>query len=253
VTTIRAGRVDTGGGGLAFEQQSHAVAFEVPPLQVSAPPRPIRIGPRTIAAASEPHSGYDASKRALDVVGGLFLLLVSLPIVLVAAIAVALTSRGWPFYIQVRTGYLGREFRMLKIRTMRSGADREVPMNLNETGGPTFKSQNDPRITTVGAFLRKTSIDEFPQFLNVVLGQLSLVGPRPGLPSEVRQYTHAEARRLSVKPGLTCIWQVSGRSDVAFRRWMAMDRLYIRRRSLAYDLWLVLLTPWTVITMKGAR
>jgi lipopolysaccharide/colanic/teichoic acid biosynthesis glycosyltransferase len=96
-------------------------------------------------------------------------------------------------------------------------------------------------------------MDELPQFVNVVAGQLSLVGPRPGLPSEVRQYTRSETRRLTVKPGLTAIWQVSGRSDVPFRRWMAMDRLYIRRRSLWLDLALLARTPWTVITMRGAR
>jgi lipopolysaccharide/colanic/teichoic acid biosynthesis glycosyltransferase len=216
-------------------------------------PRPIRIGSWGIKPAPEPHPGYNASKRAIDLVGGTLLFCASLPIITAAAIAVAATTRSWPFYVQRRVGYAGREFRMFKIRTMRNGADREVPLNLNETAGPTFKSRSDPRVTRVGAVLRKTSVDEMPQFLNVILGQLSLVGPRPGLPEEVRQYSLAEARRLAVKPGLTAVWQTSGRSDVPFRRWMAMDRAYIRRRSLKLDLLLLAKTPWTVVSMKGAR
>jgi lipopolysaccharide/colanic/teichoic acid biosynthesis glycosyltransferase len=206
-----------------------------------------------LTPAGEPHFGYFATKRLLDVAGGLVLLVVSLPFIAAAALAVAVTTGSWPFYVQRRVGYMGREFWMLKIRSMRRGADRDIPLDLNETDGPTFKSRTDPRVTRVGGFLRRTSMDELPQFVNVVAGQLSLVGPRPGLPSEVRQYTRSETRRLTVKPGLTAIWQVSGRSDVPFRRWMAMDRLYIRRRSLWLDLALLARTPWTVITMRGAR
>ena len=215
--------------------------------------RPIRLTPWAIEPAAQPHRGYDASKRALDVAGGSILLMVAAPIVGAAALAVAATTRSWPFYVQRRVGQGGREFAMLKVRTMRPGADREVPLTLNETGGPTFKATADPRVTPVGKLLRRTSIDELPQLVNVVAGQLTLVGPRPGLPDEARQYTHAEARRLSVKPGLTGIWQVSGRSDVPFRRWMAMDRAYIRRRSLLFDLGLLARTPWTVLSMRGAR
>lgn len=218
-----------------------------------ASPRPIRLAPWSVTAAPEPHRGYNLSKRLVDVAAGTVLLAGALPIVATAALAVAATTRTSPFYVQRRIGQGGREFAMLKIRTMRPGADREVPLTLNETGGPTFKAKVDPRVTAVGKLLRRTSVDELPQLLHVVLGQLTLVGPRPGLPDEVRQYTHAEARRLSVKPGLTGIWQVSGRSDVPFRRWMAMDRAYIRRRSLLFDLGLLARTPWTVLSMRGAR
>lgn len=215
--------------------------------------RPIRLTPWEVKPAREPHRGYDLSKRAVDVAGGSVFLVAAAPVVGAAALAVAATTRSWPFYVQRRVGQGGREFAMLKVRTMRPGADREVPLTLNETGGPTFKAAADPRITKIGKLLRRTSIDELPQLVNVVLGQLALVGPRPGLPDEARQYTHAEARRLSVKPGLTGIWQVSGRSDVPFRRWMAMDRAYIRKRSLLYDLGLLARTPWTVVSMRGAR
>ena len=189
----------------------------------------------------------------MDIAGGIVLLLVALPIIVIAALGSAFATRHFPFYVQRRVGYLGKEFRMFKIRSMRRGADKEVPLDLNETGGPTFKARNDPRISAYGRLIRRASIDEMPQFLNVVLGQISLVGPRPALPDEVAQYTHSEARRLAVKPGLTCIWQVSGRSDIPFRHWMAMDRLYIARRSTVYDLRLLALTPWTVLTMRGAR
>lgn len=224
-----------------------------PVFRTGAGSRPIRLSPWDVRPAPEPHRGYNLSKRALDVAGGTVLLVAAAPVVAGAAAVVAVTTRSWPFYVQRRVGQGGREFAMLKVRTMRPGADREVPLTLNETGGPTFKATADPRVTPIGKWLRRTSIDELPQLANVVFGQLALVGPRPGLPDEARQYTHAEARRLSVKPGLTGIWQVSGRSDVPFRRWMAMDRAYLRKRSLAFDLALLARTPWTVVTMRGAR
>jgi len=170
-----------------------------------------------------------------------------------AALAVAVAYRTNPFYVSMRVGYGSRPFPMLKIKTMRDDADSEVPEHLNETGGPTFKATNDPRITGIGRVLRVTSIDEMPQFLNVVWGQMSLVGPRPALPGEVVHYSGPQLERLSVKPGITCIWQVSGRSDIPFRTWMAMDRVYVRRRSLGLDLWLLLRTPWVVLAMRGAR
>lgn len=222
-----------------------------PIVRRQAPPHPGAW--HVAAAAAEPHRGYQLTKRIVDLFGGLIALAIATPLILVAAVGSAFSTRHFPFYVQRRVGYLGQEFRMFKIRSMRRGADREIPLDLNETGGPTFKARNDPRISTFGRFIRRTSIDELPQLLNVVIGQLTLVGPRPALPDEVVQYTHAEARRLSVKPGLTCIWQVSGRSDIPFRHWMAMDRLYIRKRSLWFDLRILARTPWTVVTMRGAR
>lgn len=204
-------------------------------------------------ARPEPHALYNVSKRAIDFLGGLVMVVLVAPVVLSAALAVAVAYRTNPFYVSTRVGYGSQPFPMLKIKTMRDGADSEVPEHLNETGGPTFKATNDPRITGIGRVLRVTSIDEMPQFLNVVWGQMSLVGPRPALPGEVVHYSGPQLERLSVKPGITCIWQVSGRSDIPFRTWMAMDRVYVRRRSLWLDVWLLLRTPWVVLVMRGAR
>ncbi len=209
--------------------------------------------PVSLPPAPEPHLLYDVSKRSLDVVLGLLLLIASAPFIVAAAATVAIFYRTNPFYVQRRLGKGGREFPMLKIKSMRDGADSSIPEHLNETGGPTFKSSNDPRVSRLGRLLRMTSLDEMPQFLNVVLGQMAIVGPRPPLAREVIHYSRPQLERLRVKPGLTCIWQVSGRSDIGFRRWMAADRVYVRRRSLWFDLGLLLRTPWAVITMRGAR
>lgn len=252
-------------------QTATGLPAEGPPLATAAPLRPadavvltamaervLRVNAArrphaSLRVAPEPHPGYFAAKRAMDLVFGFVLLMLALPLLLVAALAVLVMERTNPLYVQRRVGMLGREFRLLKIRTMHNGADRDVPLTLNETNGPTFKARDDPRVTRLGRVLRQTSIDEMPQFVNVILGQVSLVGPRPALPQEVAQYTRTEAQRLTVKPGLTGVWQVSGRSDIPFRDWMAMDRLYVRRRSLLFDLWLLARTPWVVLRMKGAR
>lgn len=222
-------------------------------LDTSAHSRRHAVAHVSLHPAAEPHALYNASKRVLDVLGAALLGLAFVPIIAVAATAVAATGRSNPFYVQRRVGLSGAPFAMLKIRTMRAGADQEVPLELNEASGPTFKSRNDPRITPLGRILRRTSIDEMPQVLNILRGEMSLVGPRPPLPDEVASYTRPQLERLSVKPGLTCIWQVSGRSDIQFREWVAMDRLYVRRRSLALDLALLARTPFAVLTMRGAR
>lgn len=228
-------------GGERRADQPSELALRQPSL------RKRRKGPR------RPHFGYTPLKRTMDVTLGLLLGLSAAPLIVLAALAVLVTSPGNPFFVQTRIGQGGREFRLFKIRTMIPNADRMVPHELNETNGPTFKAAHDPRLLPVGRWLRKTSVDELPQLLNVVLGDLSLVGPRPALPSEVNGYGPSARARLAVKPGLTAIWQVSGRSDVPFPTMVAMDRLYIRKRALWFDLWLLARTPLAVLSMRGAR
>lgn len=200
----------------------------------------------------EPHVLYNFTKRTLDFGLGMALLTMALPVILLAAFAVVVTTRTNPLFRQQRIGHCGHAFTVFKLKTMYDDADDHVPVGLNETNGPTFKSRVDPRVTKVGRILRRTSIDELPQFLNVVLGQMSLVGPRPPLLREVVRYSYPQLKRLTVKPGLTGFWQVSGRSDIPFRTWMAMDRVYIRNRSLTVDLVLLARTPWAVLSARGA-
>lgn len=207
---------------------------------------------RVPSAPPRPHWLYHETKRGLDIVVATILIAAIAPVLVVAVLAVWLETRANPFYLQERLGYRGRPFRMLKIRTMVPNADTVVPRSLNETAGPTFKARHDPRVTRVGAILRKTSLDEVPQLLHVLSGKMTLVGPRPPLANEVARYRSRHFRRLSVKPGLTCIWQVSGRSTLPFKTWMAMDEIYVRRRSLWFDLYLLARTQWVLIAMKGA-
>ncbi len=155
--------------------------------------------------APEPHASYDLDKRAVDVLLALFFSLLATPLILVAALAIVCESRRNPFFIQRRVGLLGSEFSMIKLRTMQPGAHRNIPLELNETDGPTFKAKEDPRITPVGRIIRKTSVDELPQLFNVLIGNMSLVGPRPALPREVAFYSASDAERLTVKPGITGI------------------------------------------------
>ena len=169
--------------------------------------------------------------------------------------AIALHSpKGGVFYRQKRTGLGGREFEFWKFRSMKPGAHatREFLEAANEQSGPVFKIRNDPRMTRVGRFLRKTSIDELPQFWNVLKGDMTLVGPRPPLPAEVAKYEPWQRRRLDVVPGLTCLWQVGGRSDIGFLDWVRMDLQYIRRRSARLDLWILWRTPLAVLLGRGA-
>jgi lipopolysaccharide/colanic/teichoic acid biosynthesis glycosyltransferase len=194
-------------------------------------------------------------KRILDVVLGGIGLVVALPIVIAAALAIIVVD-GWaPFYSQERVGLNGRRFRMFKLRTMVEGAHdmREDLLHLNEVDGPVFKIKNDPRLHPVGAFLRRTSIDELPNLLNVLRGEMSLVGPRPPLPSEVEHYGPYEMRRLSVLPGITCFWQINGRCSVSFEEWMRLDNEYIDRWSPLLDLAILLKTIPAVIRKDGAH
>jgi exopolysaccharide biosynthesis polyprenyl glycosylphosphotransferase len=195
-----------------------------------------------------------ALKRLLDMVGGLIGLVLASPILLGTAIAIKATSEGPVFFGQVRAGRNGRKFTMWKFRSMVVDAEklRAKLQHLNEMGGPVFKIKHDPRITAVGRFIRKTSIDELPQLFNVMMGDMSLVGPRPALPSEVEQYQAWQRRRLSVKPGLTGLWQVSGRNQVDFDEWMQLDLKYIDTWSLWLDIKIILKTIPVVLFHKGA-
>jgi lipopolysaccharide/colanic/teichoic acid biosynthesis glycosyltransferase len=193
-------------------------------------------------------------KRGIDVVGSLLLLVILLPILLVTALAVLLSSSGSILYVHERVGRDGRPFRMLKFRSMRKEAEDERGdiLHLNQAVGPVFKIPDDPRMTRVGRVIRKLSIDELPQLVNVLAGDMSLVGPRPPLPEEYATYDAGQRHRLSVTPGLTCIWQVSGRSDLDFETWVEMDLEYIESWNLRKDLAILLQTVPAVLSGRGA-
>jgi len=195
-----------------------------------------------------------AGKRVIDFAGAIVALVLCAPLMLLAALAIRLESRGPIFYRSTRIGRRGRPFTFLKLRSMVNGADRarHHVAHLNEADGPVFKITNDPRVTRVGRFLRVTSIDEIPQFLNVLRGEMSLVGPRPPLPQEVAQYEPWQMRRLSVRPGLTCLWQISGRSRIGFQEWMRLDLEYIKHRSFLLDVKILLRTIPAVLSRDGA-
>ena len=196
-----------------------------------------------------------AVKRAIDLVLALVLFVVTLPVQLVAALAILLSSGAPVFFRQVRCGLNGRQFTLVKFRTMESGAEERLAeiSHLNEMTGPVFKAKRDPRLTAVGGLLRRLSVDELPQLWNVIVGNMSLVGPRPPLPDEVSRYEPWQRRRLSMKPGLTCLWQVSGRSELDFDRWMALDLKYIDTWSPLLDLKILLKTVPAVLSGRGAR
>lgn len=196
----------------------------------------------------------DTLKRLLDVALAMFGLVATLPIWLGIVLAIRLDSPGPAIFMQQRVGLHGRRFRFYKFRSMYVDAEQrlaEVQAH-NEIDGPVFKMRNDPRVSRVGAFLRRTSLDELPQLINVLMGDMSLVGPRPPLPREVEKYRPSDLVRLSVKPGLTCLWQIRGRSNVGFDQWMAYDREYVRNMSFWLDLQILLRTVWVVISCRGA-
>ncbi|MFN0059161.1 MAG: sugar transferase [Planctomycetota bacterium] len=194
-------------------------------------------------------------KRSLDICGSILGLIALSPVFLITAIAIKVNSRGPVFFAQRRVGAGGRIFRMFKFRSMVPNAEalKASLSALNEATGPVFKSKRDPRITGVGRWIRKTSIDELPQLLNVLLGDMSLVGPRPPTPDEVAIYSPWQRRRLELTPGLTCIWQVHGRCQVEFEDWVRMDLQYAARRSVWLDLKLIFGTIPAVLFMRGAH
>jgi len=195
-------------------------------------------------------------KRAIDIVVSVLLLVLLAPLLLILAIGVRLTSGGPAIFAHTRCGLRGRPFRFYKFRSMVADAEarkREL-IALNEVQGPAFKIARDPRITRFGHFLRKYSLDELPQLWNVLIGNMSLVGPRPPTPGEVSAYTRRQAQRLSVVPGITGLWQVSGRSNIAsFDQWVALDLTYIERWSLWLDLRILARTVLVVVRAEGSR
>lgn len=193
-------------------------------------------------------------KRIMDILGSSVALLLASPVMLMTYIAIKVDDPGPVLFKQVRSGKNGRKFVMLKFRSMCVDAEakRKELEKFNEMGGPVFKMKHDPRITRVGRFIRKTSIDELPQLFNVFLGTMSLVGPRPPLPSEVAQYEPWQRRRLSVRPGITGMWQVSGRNNIDFEEWMQLDLKYIDSWSLWLDLKILFKTLPAVLLNRGA-
>jgi len=195
-----------------------------------------------------------AAKRLLDVAISLVLLGLSAPVIVLAALAIKLSSPGSVLFKQQRIGLNGRTFTLYKFRTMIADAHERLSevSHLNEMTGPVFKAKGDPRVTSVGRILRRFSLDELPQLWNVLKGDMSLVGPRPPIPEEVRSYHRWQRRRLSMKPGLTCLWQVNGRNNVDFDRWMQMDLQYIDNWSPSLDLKILLRTIPAVLLGRGA-
>ena len=200
------------------------------------------------------HTSYFL-KRLFDILLSLLALIVLSPFCILVAILIKLTSPGPVFFVHTRVGRYGRHFRFYKFRSMYVDAEARKAALLahnQSADGVIFKMKNDPRITPVGRILRRTSFDEVPQFLNVLFGDMSLVGPRPPLPSEVRLYTMDDRKRLMVKPGLTCLWQVSGRSDLPFKQQVRLDKEYIISRGVWRDLWILLRTVPAILSGKGA-
>ena len=194
-------------------------------------------------------------KRLMDIVLAVLAVILGSPVFLITALLVKLTSPGPIIFSQVRVGRFGRHFKFYKFRSMYIDAEARKAELLkhNESGdGVIFKMKRDPRITPVGRFIRKFSIDELPQLFNVILGDMSLVGPRPPLPSEVRTYTLEERKRLNITPGITCLWQVSGRSELPFSRQIALDKEYIASQSAWKDFLILLKTIPAILTGKGA-
>ncbi|MGE9293385.1 MAG: sugar transferase [Puniceicoccales bacterium] len=210
--------------------------------------RKIRIWRLTIALS-------EALKRLLDILGSLVALVIFSPIFAVTAALIKLEDRGPVFFRQIRIGRNGLPFGMYKFRSMVVNADKikeQLSEDNQHSDGVTFKMKNDPRITQVGRTIRKLSVDEFPQFYNVLRGDMSLVGPRPPVPREVACYRSAHIRRLTVKPGITCLWQIGGRSDIDFEGQVRLDLQYIRSESIWQDVKILLLTVPAVLMGKGA-
>jgi lipopolysaccharide/colanic/teichoic acid biosynthesis glycosyltransferase len=233
------------------------IATEFAPLAVAAAP--------DVASPTESTSwrrnverlipqSWIGTKRATDIALALVGLTLSAPLLLVAMIGIVLSSPGSPIFAQERVGRYGRRFTMFKLRTMKPNAHAQQAAlrATNEVSGPVFKMKIDPRVFPLGRILRKLSIDELPNLVNVLLGDMSIVGPRPALPSEVEHHDDLALGRLRAKPGITCVWQVSGRSNVSFAEWMRLDQVYIDNWSPLYDLKIILSTIPAVLFSKGA-
>lgn len=198
---------------------------------------------------------YLISKRIIDLIGSILGLIILSPLFLIIASLIKIEDpKGKVLFSQKRVGQYGKEFNMHKFRSMVSNAEqlKEKLMAQNEMSGPMFKIKHDPRITKIGRFIRKTSIDELPQLINVLKGEMSLVGPRPSLPREVAQFEPWMMERLEVKPGLTCYWQVMGRNDIEFNDWMKLDVKYVHERSTLVDIKLIFKTFFVLFGDKSA-
>jgi len=203
----------------------------------------------------ERSSPYEAAKRAFDIILSAAALIVLFPVMLVIALVIFLDDpKGGPIFAQTRCGLNGEPFKLYKFRTMIVGAEERL-IHLaarNEMSGPAFKIRDDPRITRAGRTLRRTGLDELPQFFNVLKGEMSLVGPRPPLPNEYARYDERQCQRLQIKPGITCYWQIQPqRNNLSFDQWLELDLKYIRERSLAVDIKILFKTFYAMCTAQG--
>ena len=198
---------------------------------------------------------YEKIKRFFDICLSAAALVVLSPVLLVIAILIYLEDKGPVIYSQTRLGKDGRSFKLYKFRSMCVDADEKLKdlQKLNERDGPVFKIRDDPRVTKVGKFIRKTCIDELPQLVNIIKGDMSIVGPRPPLPNEVEQYNSYQKQRLLVVPGLTCYWQIQKGEETTFDEWVELDLKYIKERSILLDFRLILLTFKVILSGKGAE
>ncbi|MCK4546890.1 MAG: sugar transferase [Candidatus Eisenbacteria sp.] len=212
-----------------------------------------RVGRTDVPLMQSSDAAYTWTKRVIDVTFAFIALVILMPVLLVVAVGVKMDSTGPVVFRQKRVGRYGNPFIFYKFRSMEVGAEdaRAEILHLNEAEAPLFKMRNDPRVTRLGRWIRKYAVDEIPQLVNVLKGDMSFVGPRPHLPEEARQYTPEQSRRLSVIPGITCLWQVSGPKRISFHEWIAADLEYVNRRCLSVDLAIVLRTIKVVLTGEG--
>jgi exopolysaccharide biosynthesis polyprenyl glycosylphosphotransferase len=203
----------------------------------------------------ETKRGYCFFKRMMDIICSVIGIIALIPVFFIVALAIKIESRGPIVFVQKRVGKDGKTFGIYKFRSMVVNAEelKDKLYDKNEMNGPMFKMKKDPRITKVGKFIRKTSVDELPQLINVLRGEMSLVGPRPSIPGEVKHFEEWMLQRLSVRPGLTCYWQVSGRNDIEFRDWMKLDIKYIEERSMLVDIKLIFKTFFVLFGDEHAR
>lgn len=203
---------------------------------------------------SKSNNIYLFLKRTLDIVGSLVGLILLSPVIIIVALLIRKESKGPVIFSQKRIGLNEKSFEMYKFRSMVPNAEelKKKLLEKNEMSGPMFKMKDDPRITKIGKFIRKTSIDELPQLINVLKGEMSLVGPRPSLPHEVEKFEDWMLKRLEVKPGLTCYWQVSGRNNIDFEEWMQLDVDYVEDRNLFLDVKLIFKTVFVLFGDKNA-
>ncbi len=216
---------------------------------------PIQITVHKLDDLNKKHRIYYPAKRAFDLAASIAALILLSPLMLLLAVAIFLDDpHGSPIFVQERVGKNGRVFKFYKFRSMIVNAEALLDelQDKNEKDGPVFKIKDDPRITRIGRFIRKTSLDELPQLFNILKGDMSIVGPRPGLPNEVEKYDVYQRQRLRVTPGLTCYWQVSdNRDDISFDEWVDLDIKYIKEQSMKVDLKLILRTFKAVFTGQG--